>query len=365
MPEDIRKLPLFSDIEEMGMAPNVDQNILISKKDWDSHETSWDFQQNQLIKQQTESIKTAFESYKKEWTDKFYELHRNEEELNRQFIENYGLQDEYTPDVPLEEITILQEEGKIVDGQLEIQSAPVILQLISYSVGCMMGRYSLDKVGLILANQGETLDDYLKQVPNPTFEVDSDAIIPILEEEFFEDDIVGRFREFIKTAFGEEYFDENLQFIENALGKDIRKYFVKDFYNDHIKRYKKRPIYWLFSSPKKSFNALIYMHRYSPDMISILLNNYMREYKAKLENKKQSQINIKINPSATSSDKNKADREIVRIDGILKELKDYEVTLYDAAMRKTEIDLDDGVKVNYMKFKDLLYPIKGLEKEEE
>ncbi|MDD4821062.1 MAG: BREX-1 system adenine-specific DNA-methyltransferase PglX [Bacteroidales bacterium] len=366
MPEDIRKLPLFSDIEEMGMAPNVDQNILISKQDWDSRETSWDFQQNELIKQQAESIKKAFESYKKEWSDKFYQLHHNEEELNRQFIEIYGLQDELTPDVPLEEITILQEEGKIVDGQLEIQAAPVMLQLISYAVGCMFGRYSLDKPGLILANQGDTVQDYLKEVQAPTYQPDEDNIIPVLDGEWFTDDIVGRFREFMKVAFSADQLNENIGFIEdNIAAKDIRRYFVKDFYNDHIKRYKKRPIYWMFSSPKGHFKALIYMHRYQPDTCSKLLNDYLQPYISKIESARQTQIMLSVREDLSPREKVAASKEIDNLRKMIDDCKVYERTLFTLATQKISIDLDDGVKVNYQKLKEVLVPIKGLEKEED
>jgi len=340
-------------------------NFRISKSDWDSHETSWDFQQNELIKQQTESIKVAFESYEKEWSDKFYELHRNEEELNRQFIEIYGLQDELTPDVPLEEITILQEEGKIIDGQLEIQTAPIMLQLISYAVGCMFGRYSLDKPGLILANQGDTLQVYSEKVQAPTFTPDEDNIIPVLEGEWFPDDIVGRFREFLKVSFSADQLNENIGFIEDAIGKDIRKYFVKDFYNDHIKRYKKRPIYWMFSSPKGHFKALIYMHRYQPDTCSVLLNDYLQPFIAKLESAKQTQTMLSLREDLSSRDKVAASKEIDNLQKMIDDCRNYEHTLFTLATQKISMDLDDGVKVNYQKFKDVLVPIKGLEKEEE
>ena len=337
-----------------------------AKNDWNSHETSFDFQQNELIKQQINSIKSAFESYKKEWSDKFYELHRNEEELNRQFIEIYGLQDELTPDVPLEEITILQEEGKIIDGQLEIQSAPVMLQLISYAVGCMFGRYSLNKPGLILANQGETVEDYTENVQAPTFTPDEDNIIPVLEGEWFTDDIVGRFREFLKVAFSAEQLNENTGFIEdNIPAKDIRRYFVKDFYNDHIKRYKKRPIYWMFSSPKGHFKALIYMHRYQPDTCSVLLNDYLQPFISKLEAAKNTQTMFSLREDITGREKTLASKEILRLEDMLKDCRKYETTLFAIATQKISIDLDDGVKVNYLKFKEVLVSIKGLEKEEE
>ena len=377
----IQKLPYL-----MTKKIVIDVLIQLSKIEWDSRESSWDFQQNELISQQTESIKSAFESYKKEWSDKFYELHRNEEELNRQFIEIYGLQDELTPDVPLEEITILQEEGKIVDGQLEIQTAPVMLQLISYAVGCMFGRYSLDKPGLILANQGDTVEDYNRIIGDfksplgdlgastpplggwgaGMFMPDSDNIIPVLDGEWFTDDIVGRFREFIKVAFSADQLNENIGFIEdNIPAKDIRKYFVKDFYNDHIKRYKKRPIYWMFSSPKGHFKALIYMHRYQPDTCSVLLNDYLQPFISKLESAKQTQTMLSLREDLSPRDKVAASKEIDTLQKMIDDCKTYERTLFTLATQKISMDLDDGVKVNYQKFKEVLVPIKGLEKEEE
>ena len=361
---DIEKLPYLEELKDIDTI--VKDTILISKRDWDNRELSWDFQQNELIKQQTKSIKSAFESYKNEWSDKFYELHRNEEELNRQFIEIYGLQDELTPDVPLEEITILQEEGKIINGQLEIQTTPVMLQLISYAVGCMFGRYSLDKPGLILANQGDTLQDYQKEVQAATFTPDEDNIIPVLEGEWFSDDIVGRFREFIKVAFSAEQLNENIGFIEdNIPAKDIRKYFVKDFYNDHIKRHKKRPIYWMFSSPKGHFKALIYMHRYQPDTCSVLLNDYLQPFIAKLESARQTQTMLSLREDLSPRDKVAASKEIDNLKKMIDDCRAYERTLFTLATQKISIDLDDGVKVNYQKFKEVLVKIPGLEKEEE
>ena len=202
------------------------------------------------------------------------EMQHLEQENNKNFIEAYGLQDELTPDVPLKEITLTCNpyyrygRKKTVEELEALLLADTMREFISYAVGCMLGRYSLDKPGLILANQGETLKDYLKHVQNPTFMPDDDNVIPVLDDEYFSDDIVGRFKKFLKVTFGEEHYEENLTFIEFAIGKDIRKYFMNDFYNHHVKIYKKRPIYWMFSSPKKSFNVLIYMHRYRPDTVS-------------------------------------------------------------------------------------------------
>jgi type II restriction/modification system DNA methylase subunit YeeA len=359
---DIDKLPLIvsKKIEELAT-----KNIEISKNDWDSHEISWNFQTNYLVEQNGYSLSDSFKKYILKCSTDIHELHKNEEKLNLQFIEIYGLQDELTPDVPLEEITILQEESKIVNGELFIDPVPVLLQLVSYSVGCIFGRYSLDKPGLIIANQGETLQDFLKEVPNPSFLPDEDNIIPILDGEWFNDDIVGRFKVFLKAAFGEEYFDENLKYLEETIGKDIRKYFVKDFYNDHIKRYKKRPIYWMFSSPKGHFKALIYMHRYQPDVCSKMLNDYLQAYISKLEAAKQTQTMLSLREDISAREKTLAIKETDKYEAMLKDCRDYAKTLFTIATQKINIDLDDGVKVNYQKFKEVLVPIKGLEKEEE
>jgi hypothetical protein len=339
--------------------------IDISKREWDSHETSWDFQQNELIKQQQHSVKSAFEIYQNLWEEKFYKLKENEEKLNSLFIEIYCLQNELTPEVPLKEITILQEESKIENSKLVISPLPVLLQLISYSTGCLFGRYSINKPGLLLATKGETLQDFLMQIPAPTFLPDEDNIIPVLDEEWFTDDIVGRFKVFLKVAFGEAHFEENLRYIEETIGKDIRKYFVKDFYNDHIKRYKKRPIYWMFSSPKGHFKALIYMHRYQPDLCSKMLNDYLQAFISKLEAAKQTQTMLSLREDISAREKAIAIKEIDKYEAMLKDCREYEKILFTIATQKISIDLDDGVKVNYHKFKEALVPIKGLEKEED
>ena len=175
-------------------------------------------------------------------------------------------------------------------GVSPLESPDLAKDLVSYAVGCMFGRYSLDEPGLILADQGATVQDYLAKVPSPTFAPDKDNVIPIVDGDWFEDDIVARFRTFLRAAFGEQHFEENLRFVTESLGvKDIRDYFVKSFYKDHVQRYKKRPIYWLFSSPKGSFNALIYMHRYTPSTASTVLNEYLREFQAKLSSSLQQQ----------------------------------------------------------------------------
>jgi type II restriction/modification system DNA methylase subunit YeeA len=229
----------------------------------------------------------------------------------------------------------------------------------------MFGRYSLDKPGLILANQGEGLEDYLSIVGRPSsvvaFLPDKDNAIPILDGDWFSDDITERFKQFLRVTFGQEQYADNLAFIEAALGRDIRSYFLRDFYNDHVKVYKKRPIYWLFSSGKGSFNVLIYMHRYRPDTVSIILNDYLREYRAKLTARKTHLESVSVSAGASPRDKTQALKEIDRLDKILRELREYEDDiLYPLATRQLQIDLDDGVKVNYNKFGPALKTVTGL-----
>lgn len=238
-----------------------------------------------------------------------------------------------------------------------------VTSLLSYAVGCMFGRYSLDEPGLILANQGESLADYLARIPEPTFMPDDDNVIPMIDfdGDWFEDDITERFKQFLRVTFGDEHYGENVTFIEDALGKSLQKYFVKDFYNDHVKRYKKRPIYWLFSSPKGTFNALIYMHRYTPSTVSVVLNEYLREFRTKLEARRDSNEQISISGSASQKEKTDALKMIDKLNKALNEVNDYERdALYPLAGQNIAIDLDDGVKQNYPLFGSALKKIAGL-----
>jgi len=338
-------------------------SINISKLEYDTKESSWDFKKNQLLIKGAIELEASYDLFKQYWVNKFFQLHKNEEELNRQFIDIYGLQDELSPDIFLEEITILKEETSIVNGQLVFNQEEVFSQFISYAVGCMFGRYSLDKEGLVLANQGETLQDYLLKVEKQELELsfvpDDDNIIPILDDEWFEDDVVGRFYAFLKASFGEQNFEKNLSFVEDSLGKDIRKYFVKDFYKDHIKRYKKRPIYWMFSSPKGSFNVLVYMHRYTPDTLNQVLNGYLNEFREKLKTRIETLDHLMV--SGSPSEQNKASKEKDKIQLVLLELQEYErEILYPLATERISIDLDDGVLVNYNKFGKAIASVAGL-----
>jgi type II restriction/modification system DNA methylase subunit YeeA len=226
----------------------------------------------------------------------------------------------------------------------------------------MFGRYSLDAPGLILADQGDKLQDYLAKVARPRFMPDKDNVIPIVDGDWFEDDVVARFRSFLRVAFGEKYFEENLRFATESLGvKHLRDYFVKFFYTDHVQRYKKRPIYWLFSSPKGSFNALIYLHRYTPSTVSTVLNEYLREFKAKLESSLKHQERLAAG-SGTPRQQAAAQKEADRLRKVLLELDEYEHNvLYPLASQQISIDLDDGVRLNYPKFGAALKKIPGLD----
>lgn len=323
------------------------------------------------------TLKANYHSLRTHWREMTLEMQRLEAENNRIFIDAYGLQDELDEKVDLSEITLTcnphyRYGGDKTEEELEaLLLADTMRELVSYAVGCMLGRYSLDKSGLILANQGETLADYLAQVQQPSFPADDDNVIPILDGDWFADDITLRFRQFLRVAFGEEHYDENLAFIEQALnakGKrnySLRDYFLSEFYADHVKRYKKRPIYWLFSSPKGSFNALIYMHRYRPDTVSVVLR-YLRDYRDKLSTEKERQASASINPAISQGDKTRALKEVERLAKVLTELEDYERdVLYPLATEQKVIDLDDGVKVNYLKFGAALKKITGLDAKEE
>lgn len=352
-----------------NMTKLANEAVKISKSDWDTYETSWDYKKSPLLIENATN-NTIGHSYKflsTMWHKQVIDMQKLEDDNNQLIIDAYDLKRELTPDVPIEEVTLscnpyYRYGGKKSDEELEeLLRADTMKEFISYAVGCMFGRYSLDKPGLVLANQGEMLKDYLKQVSKPTFKPDEDNVIPVLEGEWFEDDIAERFKKFLRVTFGEEHYDENLAFIEEAIGRDVRSYFVKEFYKDHVQTYKKRPIYWMFSSSKGSFNALIYMHRYQPDTVSIVLNGYLREYIKKLTAHKSQLERTSVSGSASQSQKTKALKEIQQVNKVLSELKEYEDdVLYPLATERVSIDLDDGVKVNYGKFGEALSPIKGL-----
>lgn len=348
------------------------QNKLIgfAQSDWDAYETSWDFTALPLLSPDhcSDTLAATYANLRAHWQAMTDEMQRLEEENNRIFIDAYGLQDELTPEVPIEEITLTCNPAYRygVKGTEEEREARLredtVAEFLHYAVGCMFGRYSLDVPGLILANQGEGIEEYLARVPEPTFAPDRDNVIPVLDADWFADDIVTRTRDFLRVTFGEEKFRENLAFIEAALGKDLRRWFTKDFFDYHVRRYKKRPIYWMFSSPKGSFNALIYMHRYRPDTVSVVLNQYVREFIHKLEVERARLEKLAVDPAATPAQQTKAQKETATVIKQIAELTEWErETVYPMAQQKIAIDLDDGVKRNYPLFAGALKPIRGLE----
>ena len=374
----IGTLPISNAID-LRVEDGGKEAIALSKSDWDSYETSWDFASHPLLQHDHNqlTLKASYQKLRAHWREMTEGMQRLEEHNNRIFIDAYGLQDELDKDVDLSEITLTcnphyRYGGDKTEEELEaLLLTDTMRELVSYAVGCMFGRYSLDKPGLILANQGETLADYLAQVPQPRFPADDDNVIPLLDGDWFPDDITLRFRQFLRVAFGDTHYEDNLAFIEQALnvkGKrnyGLRDFFLGEFYADHVKRYKKRPIYWLFSSPKGSFNALIYMHRYRPDTVSVVLK-YLRDYREKLATEKERQAAVSINPASSQGERTKALKEVDRLAKVLTELEDYERdVLYPLATEQVQIDLDDGVKVNYLKFGGALKKIPGLEAKDE
>ena len=359
--EDIALFPIAASIDIP--IDTITKNISISKQEWNSRETSWDFIQNELVRLSNGGLENTYQQYTSYWTEQFMTLHANEEELNRQFIDIYGLQDELTPEVNLEDITLLKDETKIVDDKLEFQPKEIMQQLVSYAVGCMFGRYSLDKDGLILANAGDTLEDYVNRLTEEgktlSFVPDEDNIITVLDNEWFEDDIVAYFTDFMIQCFGEADLQKNMNFLLAGLGrKTIREYFVRDFYADHVQRYQKRPIYWMFSSPQRSFRVLVYLHRYTPDTLNEILNNYLREFIKKLNN----QLKLQENISATSAGREQAaaQQQVDELKRMIEDCEDYEKTLYSLATERIHLDLDDGVYVNINKLGQAVEEVKGL-----
>ena len=343
------------------------ENVLISKQDWDAHETSWDFEQNPLVALAQQSSETGIDiagksihmsdmlsRFKDEWTAKFMQLHANEEELNKQFIDIYGLQDELTPDVPLDEITILQQGEKSIEGNKMVWHDDVIVkQLVSYAIGCIMGRYSIDHKGLILANQGDGIEEYHQLVPESRFEPDDDGIVPLMGENSpFSDNAVSRISEMVKVVFGSDSQTENLNYIEATLGKSLSDYLQKDFWKDHKKMYQKRPIYWLFASTKGAFQCMVYMHRMDAYVVGKVRIKYLLPYiewlKAKIEELMVRQAELSSLERRQLRDYNKW----------LDECREYDVRLHEVANQQISIDLDDGVVVNYAKYGDVLAKLK-------
>ena len=339
-------VPILYDKRYCGNIAHIVKNCESdSILDWDSFETSWDFRHHPLLRK-VPTIAEAFEQWQAECDNRFNQLKANEEELNRIFIDIYGLQDELTPEVEDKDVTVRK-----ADLGRDIRS------FISYAVGCMFGRYSLDVDGLTYAG-GEWDDSKYT-----SFAADKDNIIPICDDEYFEDDIVGLFVEFVKTVYGADTLDENLKFIADALGgkgqpKDvIRNYFLNDFYKDHCKIYQKRPIYWLFDSGKKNgFKALIYMHRYQPDTIARIRTDYVHEQQARYRTAIADLEQRIVNTS--TGERVKLNKKLTTLQAQDTEIRTYEEKIHHLADQMISIDLDDGVKKNYAIFQDVLAKIK-------
>ena len=365
----------------------VQQNIDISKEEWDSRETSWDFEKLSLI--DGKDLRTAFENYCSHWRDNFVQLHKNEEELNRLFIEIYELQDEMDEKVSFDDITILKKEAKIVEidnsktrefssesekylydrgVSLEFNKDELVKQFLSYAIGCIMGRYSINKSGLIIANSDDILelsedkfivkgsDEEIRQEIESKFLPDEFGIIPITDEKDFSNDIVERVKEFIKFVYGEKSLKDNLNFIAEALGNKnnksseeiIRTYFIKDFYSDHLQRYQKRPIYWLMNSGKKNaFSCLFYIHRYEPLTVARVRADYLIPYQEMLENKRKFIERQLSDDDISAKEKKNIEKQLKELDTSLKELREYANEVKHIAEQKIPLNLDDGVNVNY------------------
>jgi hypothetical protein len=364
---DVNRIPVCKERPE-GIEKLVQENISISKQDWDAHETSWDFQENELVRifkeRNTPDLKSTVYAYEREWDEKFEQLRNNEEELNRLFIEIYGLQDELSCEVPEDEVTILQQ------GEIDFIPAPgsenwmtriwydsnIIQQLISYAVGCYMGRYRLDRPGLHIAHPNPTAEELEPyqvaepvEAPSFSFQIDSDAIIPILPRDCgFPDNLLRRITNFIEQVFGSNNLVANLNYIESALGKSLEDYLSKDFWKDHVKRYQKRPIYWLFSSKKGAFKAIAYMHRMDAFTVATIRNHYLLPYINTLETRIDA---LRVRQAELTTPER---RNLERLTKDLDDCREYDLRLHQVADRQITFDLDDGVVHNYALFGDVL-----------
>jgi len=349
---DVKDIPII--IPDKGIYNQISElsnkSLEISKQDWDFFETSWDFEKHPFVSfPSSKKIEKSFNEWSSFAESQFNQLKANEEELNRLFIEIYGLEDELTPEVEEKDVTIRK-----ADLMRDVKS------FISYAIGCSFGRYSLDEDGIIYAG-GEFDPSRYK-----TYSADTDNILPILPGAYFGDDIVSRFVDFVHTVYGEESLAENLDFVADAIGRKsgetaretLRRYFLNDFFKDHTQTYKKRPIYWLFTSGKeKAFNCLVYMHRYDKTTLSRIRTDYLHEYQIRLDAEKKDLLNV-IEGDSTTKEINAAKKQLKSLDKKIDELKAYDELLHHMADMQIEMDLDDGVKVNYEKFKGLVAPIK-------
>lgn len=375
----LRRIPLlFNDVN--NISDIVSQNIIISKLDWDTHETSWDFLQNQLISligisvekfkdaealmaEKEVSVDTChvvkiedlMERYHQKWSTLFMQLHANEEELNRQFIDIYGLQGELTPDVPLNEITILQQGEVSIEGNaLKWHDGVILKQLLSYAAGVWMGRYRLDKSGLHIAHPNPTAEELAPYTYNGhTIEIDDDGIFPLMATDSgFIDNACLRTAQFVSDVFGAEHQVENLNYIEHTLGKTIEQYWQKDFWKDHKKMYQNRPIYWLFASKKGSFQCIAYLHRMTPYTPERIRGKYLLPFIETL-NRKIADLTVRAADLSTAERK-----KLDTLNKQLEECREYHDRLAVVAEQAIPLDLDDGVVVNYAKLGDVVAKLK-------
>jgi type II restriction/modification system DNA methylase subunit YeeA len=346
--------------------------LILAKEDWDSLEISWDFKRLPVLSQENKSITVneSYQMYRNQCKNITSEMKSLEERNNRTFIEAYGLQDELTSGVPIEEVTLFANSkyrysGELADDELEARfKEDTMKELLSYVVGCMMGRYSLDVPGLVYAHAGNDEFDSKKY---KSFPADDDGIIPIVDGAWYDDDVSQRFFRFIETVWDKKGLDGNLDFIADAIGRKsgelnreaIQKYFLNDFYKDHCWTYKNRPIYWLFSSGKeKAFQALVYLHRYNEGTLARMRTEYVLPLQTKIMRHIEHLEKDKDASAGVAA--NKAQKEIVQLRKQQAELSKFDEKLRHYADMKIKLDLDDGVKANYVKFGELLEPIKGL-----
>ena len=360
---DVLSLPLMLPSNEAlsKLTEDTASCIELSRADWDSFETSRDFRDQPLLRPGLKgaTLEASWRNWEAQSTAAIRRMQELETENNRLFIAAYGLDGELQPEVPEDQITLARAEAR-----------RDMAAFLSYAVGCMMGRYSADHPGLILANAGDTVAEYLAKVGKPietlTFKPDNDGIVPVLDGDWFEDDAVARVREFLRITWGAQTLEQNVAWLEDALGKDLRKYFLTDFYKDHLQTYKKRPIYWLFQSPGKHFRALVYLHRYTKDTVNTLLNGYLREFHHKLTARERDLQQILQSESVSPRDKTRAQKELDKVQKAKADTELYErETLLPLAQQRIELDLDDGVKANYPKFGAALAAIPGMAAEEE
>jgi type II restriction/modification system DNA methylase subunit YeeA len=371
---DIARVP-YIQLDKFGekVDRNVDRLVAIARADWESYENSWNYNRHSLMRENVHdtSLIVAYQKLRAHWHEMTLETQRLENENNTIFINAYRLNDEMHAEVPISDISLTCNPHYRYTSQkqeCDLESlllADTMKELISYAVGCMFGRYSLVKPEMSQSELGSSFSKIPYRSPQNQSQPDESVILPFAEGQWFADDVTERFREFLRAAYGENYFEENLQYIEKAIGKDISKYFIKDFYTDHVKRYRKRPIYWMFSSPKGTFNVLIYLHRYRPDTVNIVLR-YLREFRTKLAAQKDYLQQVVVSASASQADKARANRKIDTLKKQLLEVDDYERdTLYPLATQQVVLDLDDGVKMNYLKLGRALKKIVGLNAKDE